>query len=429
MERLLISGGTLTEHTATKAGTGIFIPENDMGAWVYGDARTNAAGSFSAKVQLFTKETDIVIAGACAYASSYPPVGRYDDTKIIFTGTPGYEITLTPEGGGVDEIVSSGSTFLLPCSYTVSSFTDRTGAPGIIQCLEPTNLTLTASSTTICEGQSTTLTASASNAAQYSLNGNDWQAEAEFNMTPTFTTAYTLYAKTEEGCVASLANAALVTVNPLPDNLTLTASPETICNGASSTLTASATNGYEYSIDNSTWQAEAEFNETPLLTTAYTLYVKTTTGCSASVTDAATVTIAQPGNHGEPSTCGCVEGTVDCNGTCKTDADYTEESSVCTPNCHMAYVQLFDACGNKKNAQYGTYVNTGICAEPSCVTSYNASCKSDLRQFATSVNLNACITKCHSEAQGYAYYGTIQVLTAPTIAGAIDAINNVKCVK
>jgi hypothetical protein len=68
MERLLVSGGTLTEHTATKTGTGIFIeePNNDKGAWVYGDARTNAAGSFSAKVQLFTKETDIVIAGACA---------------------------------------------------------------------------------------------------------------------------------------------------------------------------------------------------------------------------------------------------------------------------------------------------------------------------------------------------------------------------
>jgi hypothetical protein len=135
MTRLLLSGGTLTEHTAIKSGTGIFIEENPMGAWVYGDARTNSP--FSATVQLFTDETNI--AGACAYASSYPPLGKYlSASEITFTGTPMYEITLVHEN--TFETIEAGGTFLLPCDYTIKSFTDRTGAPGVfdVSCLPGT---------------------------------------------------------------------------------------------------------------------------------------------------------------------------------------------------------------------------------------------------------------------------------------------------
>jgi hypothetical protein len=319
MERLLISGGTLTEHTATKAGTGIFIPENDMGAWVYGDARTSAAGSFSAKVQLFTKETDIIIAGACAYATSYPPVSNWlSDTKHCFTGTPMYEITLTD--GSTTVTVEAGSTFLLPCSYTVSSFTDRTGAPGIINCKAPTGLALTPPTATICASETVTLTASATDAASYSTNGSNWQASSEFKVWPVANASYTLYAKTAEGCVATLPNAAVVTVNPAPTDLTLTANPGTICTGASSTLTASATNGYEFSINNSTWQTATTFSVTLSSTTAYTLYVKTTAGCSATKANAASVAITPKGSNGQSAVpCGCATGLSNCSNTCRYD--------------------------------------------------------------------------------------------------------------
>jgi hypothetical protein len=127
---------------------GELVEENIKGAWVVGDARTN--GSFSATVQLLTATADLY--GACAYASSYPPVGQYvSESEIIFSGTPMYEVTLIPEGGGIAETVSSGSTFLLPCSYTVSSFTDATGAPGIA-CLRPDIYVLSASASSFCVG-------------------------------------------------------------------------------------------------------------------------------------------------------------------------------------------------------------------------------------------------------------------------------------
>jgi hypothetical protein len=284
MTRMLITGGTLTEHS----GTAEFIPENTMGAWVSGDARTN--GSFSATVQLLTATADLY--GACAYASSYPPVANYvSESEIVFAGTPWYEIKLLHEDGFTVETIESGGTFLLPCSYTVSSFTDATGAPGKINCMKPTGLSLTATPAAICAGESSTLTAYAAGAASYSINGIDWYASPVFYESPVSPTSYTLYAQTAEGCVASKTSAAVVMVNPLPTNLSLTASPATICLGASATLTASATHGAEYSINNSTWQPETDFNESPVSAASYTLCVKTSAGCSASVTDAAVVTI------------------------------------------------------------------------------------------------------------------------------------------
>jgi hypothetical protein len=252
MERLELSGGTLTAHSANTvtpsplspaAGTVIKLDGNDKGVWVVGDARTNAAGgfAFSATVQLYTKETDITIAGACAYASSYPPVSNWlSEVKLGFTGTPMYEITLTPSGGGTTITVEAGDSFLLPCSYTVSSFTDATGAPGIINCMPPTNLKFTPSMAAICAGATVTLTASADGAASYSINGTDWYASPVFEGSPVSPTSYTLYAKNAEGCVGSAADAAVVTITVAPKN---PASPSADSRCGSGTVTFSADAG------------------------------------------------------------------------------------------------------------------------------------------------------------------------------------------
>jgi uncharacterized protein (TIGR02145 family) len=121
MERLPVTSATASAGTVTK------VPGNDKGVWVAGNARS--AGSFSATVRLFTTVSSV--GGACAYASNYPPVGEYssDAPMLSFTGTPMYDIQLAKSGGG-SVTVRSGDTVLLPCDYTVTSFTDATGAPG-----------------------------------------------------------------------------------------------------------------------------------------------------------------------------------------------------------------------------------------------------------------------------------------------------------
>jgi uncharacterized protein (TIGR02145 family) len=129
MERLPVSAATAS------AGTAIKMDGNDKGAWVAGNARS--AGSFSATVTLLT--VTATATGACAYASNYPPVGEYvSDTEISFIGTPMYDIVLKHENGGT-VTVQAGNTFLVPCDYTLQSFTDATtGAPGIMKCIPMT---------------------------------------------------------------------------------------------------------------------------------------------------------------------------------------------------------------------------------------------------------------------------------------------------
>jgi hypothetical protein len=68
----------------------------------------------------------------CVYASNYPPVGVFTtETGITFTGTPMYDLLLKKADGGTDT-VQSGNSFFVSDDITVQSFTDKTGAPGII---------------------------------------------------------------------------------------------------------------------------------------------------------------------------------------------------------------------------------------------------------------------------------------------------------
>jgi uncharacterized protein (TIGR02145 family) len=129
MERLPLSAGaTLTATSALGVGEVIEVPGNNQGVWVVGNARD--ASAFSATVQLVTTITNI--GGACAYASNYPPVGKYTSTtNITFTGTPGYDLVFT--GGATTHTESSPYT--VPDGFMVQSFTDKTGAPGKLGCI------------------------------------------------------------------------------------------------------------------------------------------------------------------------------------------------------------------------------------------------------------------------------------------------------
>jgi uncharacterized protein (TIGR02145 family) len=147
MKRLpLLAGATLTATSAPGVGKVIEVSGNDKGVWVVGNARS--AGNFSATVQLLTGTANV--AGACAYGSNYPPVGEYTTAAhLSFTGTAPYEIVLKHKDGSII-VRKSESPYSVPLDYTVQSFTDKTGAPGIIKCLWPTVYTLTASASSFC---------------------------------------------------------------------------------------------------------------------------------------------------------------------------------------------------------------------------------------------------------------------------------------
>jgi hypothetical protein len=126
MERLPVTSATATAGTVEK------ISGNDTGVRLIGNARS--AGSFSATVQLLTSQLDV--AGACAYASNYPPVGEYTEAnKIKFTGTPPYDLVLTSAESGTYTYSINDSYYHLHEGETLQSFTDKTGAPGRIQSI------------------------------------------------------------------------------------------------------------------------------------------------------------------------------------------------------------------------------------------------------------------------------------------------------
>jgi hypothetical protein len=128
MERLpLSSGATLT--ATSPGGKVIEEPDNNQGVWVVGNARST--GSFSATVQLPTAMNDI--GGACVYASNYPPVGVFKNGDgVFFTGTPMYDLVFRDGNRKQQNWSVSGVSCAVPDSYTLVSFSDKTGAPGKI---------------------------------------------------------------------------------------------------------------------------------------------------------------------------------------------------------------------------------------------------------------------------------------------------------
>jgi hypothetical protein len=72
-----------------------------------------------------------VVGGACAYASNYPPIAKYTAADTIsFIGTPVYDL-IFEQGGGTFTLPAK-DTYPLPDDYTLLSFVDATGAPGVI---------------------------------------------------------------------------------------------------------------------------------------------------------------------------------------------------------------------------------------------------------------------------------------------------------
>jgi uncharacterized protein (TIGR02145 family) len=148
MTRLPVTNATATAGTVTK------VQGNDKGAWVVGNARS--AGNFSATVKLFASPATADLAGVCAYASNYPPVGEYTSAdEISFTGTPPYNLVLVSAGSGTRTYSINDSYYILYEGETLQSFSDKTGAPGtkINECHAPGS-TVTFTAFNPCTGAS-----------------------------------------------------------------------------------------------------------------------------------------------------------------------------------------------------------------------------------------------------------------------------------
>ena len=199
------------------------------------------------------QNTTLTASGATTY--SWSPGGATTAAVTVApTSTTTYTVTGTVSG----------------CTKTATSTVNVTTV----------SVSISPASTTICAGQSTTLTASGATTYAWTPGG---ATTAAITVSPTTTTAYTVVGTTA-GC--SVNAIATVTVTSLP-TITISPASTTICNGSSTTLTASGGTSYSWTPGGAT---TAAITVSPTATTAYTV-VGTSAGCSANAI--ATVTVTQ----------------------------------------------------------------------------------------------------------------------------------------
>ena len=164
-------------------------------------------------------------------------------------------------------------------TWNVTSTYGVTCTDQVVITFDKPTVTATTSPSTICNGQTSVLTASGTDNYSWSTGGNT----ASITVTPSSTTTYTVTGTSTAGCTGTATVS--VTVNTLP-TIIATASPTAICNGESSVLTASGANTYSWSGGLGTGASKTV---TPSATTTYTVTGTSTAGCSNTATVKVTV--------------------------------------------------------------------------------------------------------------------------------------------
>ncbi len=246
---------------------------------------------------------------------------------VTFTGTPNATVTYTVNGGPNQTIVLSGSgtatitnTYTATTVYTLVSVASS-GAPS---CSQPATGTITitvlplptvtiAANTTICPGQSTTVTFTGTPNAivTYNINGGPNQTitlnaagTATITNTYTVTTVFNLVSIATTGtpgCTRPVSGTVTITVLPLPT--VSIAANATICSGQSATVTFTGTPNatVTYNINGGPNQTivlngsgTATITNTYTVTTVFNLISVASSGtpsCSQPATGSITITV------------------------------------------------------------------------------------------------------------------------------------------
>ncbi len=197
--------------------------------------------------------------------------------------------TNAPSSGTAETVSTTGAA---SGSYAVS-YTKNTCVSGSISTTPTINPLPTASITgtnTICNGSSTTLTASGGGTYLW----NTGAMVAAITVSPTVTTTYSVTVTNASGCIAIASRT--VTVNA-SSTASITGT-NIICNGSSTTLTASGGGTYSWN----TGATVAAITVSPTVTTTYSVTVTNANGCIAVATQTVTVTTAPSAGTGSSIT-------------------------------------------------------------------------------------------------------------------------------
>ncbi|MBA4241337.1 MAG: hypothetical protein C0448_11460 [Sphingobacteriaceae bacterium] len=289
--------------------------------------------------------------------NSNPTVTATASSSAICAG----ETATLTAGGATTYSWSSGSISSLETVTPSSSSVYTVIGTDAIGCANSTTLSLTvnslpvitinSSAAAICSGSSATLTATGANSYVW----NTTETTAIIEVAPSVSTGYTVTGTAATGCINTQTIG--LTVNPLP-TLSLTASPSSICVGATSTLTASGANTYSWS----TGSTLATIFESPSTTTIYTVIGTDAVGCvntetvNLTVNTLPTLTISTSSNSvcvGNTATLTAIGAT-----TYSWSSGSTTSSEVVSPTATTLYtVFAMDAVGCMNSDTVRIYAN------------------------------------------------------------------------
>ncbi|MFH0893259.1 MAG: M6 family metalloprotease domain-containing protein [Bacteroidota bacterium] len=193
-------------------------------------------------------------------------------------------------------------------TYTVSG--TASGCTGTTQSVVTVNPipTITVNSPTICSGSTATLTANGG--SSYNWSGGLGTSNP-LTVSPSGTTTYTVTG-TDLGCSSTAE--AVVAVNPNPSVIV---NSETICSGATATLTASGAVSYDWSSGLGTLNP---VTVTPVTTTTYTV-TGTSLGCSGTAESVVTVNLSPTVTVNNATICAGETATLTAGGAASYDWD------------------------------------------------------------------------------------------------------------
>jgi gliding motility-associated-like protein len=192
----------------------------------------------------------------------------------------GDSFTMVPSGA-TTYTFSSGTAVVSPTTsttYTVTGTdsdgcTNSVGAISSVTVYALPSLTVSASSTSVCSGNSSTLTVSGAS----SYTWNTGPTVASISVTPSITTTYTVTGTDALGCVNTSTQTVVLFANP---TINLSSSNASVCVGFNSVLTASGVNTYTWSTGVNT----PSISVSPTVSTTYSVNGTDINGCVATNT-------------------------------------------------------------------------------------------------------------------------------------------------
>ncbi|MDI1355423.1 MAG: gliding motility-associated C-terminal domain-containing protein, partial [bacterium] len=270
--------GSTASLSASGAATYTWLPGNVSGSLITVNPMTTTIYTITATSSLGCVNSSTL----SQLVSVSPTVTASSSSTVVCAGIPA---TLTAMGANTYTWMPgalTGSSIVV--SPTVNTTYSVTGGNGTI-CNHSITITLSVnplppvlaatSNTSLCIGNSVTLTASG--AVNYTWNPGG-ALTPSIVLSPTITGTYTLTGIDANGCSQQSVISVTVFNNP---TITAVASPSTICDGNTTTLTSTGANTY-------TWIPGAllgsSVTATPSLSTTYTVNGKDLNGCADTET-------------------------------------------------------------------------------------------------------------------------------------------------